>query len=174
MRAVGIIFYEGGECVEIGFVVAFFVGSFVIVGADDVIACVGFCFGAGVFFGDVFKNLPRFFGIFDGELISAFFDFEAGDPFGRCFIGFFKFARGFVGFADAPQAVEAQDFAGGHGFVARGFWDALVRGDGLGVFFRLIEEVAHSLIGLDAERAVGIFFGKFAEGGEGFRCAVER
>ena len=172
VRAVGIIFYECGECVEIGFVVAVFVGAFVIVGADDVITRVGFCFGAGVFFGDVLKNLPRFFGIFDGELVFAFFDFKAGDPFGCCFVGFFELARGFVGFANAAQAVEAQDFAGGLGFVACGFWDAPVRGDGLGVFFRLEEEVAHSLIGLDAERAVGVFFGKFAEGGEGFRCAV--
>ena len=173
MWAVGIIFYECGECVEIGVVVAVFVGSFVAIGADDVIACVGCCFGGGIFFGDVSKDLSRFFGISDGELISAFFDFKAGDPFGCCFIGFFELARGFVGFADAPQAVEAQDFAGGHGFVARGFWYALVRGDGPGVFFRLEEEIAHRLICLCAERAVGVFFGEFAEGGEGFRCAVE-
>ena len=100
----------------------------------------------------------RFFGIFDGELVFAFFDFEAGEPFGCCFIVFFELARGFVGFADAPKAVEAQDFARGHGFVACGFWYALVRGDGLGVFFCLKEEVAYRLIGLYAERAVGVFF----------------
>ncbi len=168
VRAVGIIFYKGGEGIEIGVVVAVFVGSFVAIGADDVITRVGRCFGVGIFFGDVFKNLSRFFGVFDGELISAFFDFKTGDPFGCRFIGFFELARGFVGFADAPQAVVAQDFAGGHGFVACGFWDAPVRGDGLGVFFRLIEEVAHRLICLGAERAVGVFFGECAEGGEGF------
>ena len=50
VRAVGIIFYECGECVEIGLVVAVFVGSFVVVGADDVITRVGRCFGGGVFF----------------------------------------------------------------------------------------------------------------------------
>ena len=158
VRAVGVIFYEGAQGVEIGFVVAVFVGSFVMIGADEVVTRVGFCFGGGVFFCDVFKNLSRFFRVSDGELIFAFFHFKAGDPFGCGFVGFFEFSRGFVGFANAPQAVVAQDFAGGHGFVARGFGYALVRGDGLGVFFRLEEEVAYGLVCVCAEGAVGIFF----------------
>ena len=50
VRAVGIIFDECGECVDIGFVIALFVGSLVAIGANEVIARVGRCFGGGVFF----------------------------------------------------------------------------------------------------------------------------
>ena len=128
MRAVGKIFDKGAEGVEIGVVVALFVRAFGFIGADDVVMRVAPGFGGGVFFDDVFKDLPGFFGIFDGELVLAFFHLEARTPFGRGFVVFFELARGFVGLVDASQAVEAQHFAGRAGLGARGFGHAPVSG----------------------------------------------